>query len=176
MFTKTMFSLKKLITKLTSRLDLNNTMNLELQVLADLRRHEGCRLTAYQDTLGYWTIGYGRHNKAIKKGMTCTQEQAEKWLREDMITAWDYAREVFKDLDKLDKVRQSVLINMSFNLSSKLREFKNTLRFIGAGDYSTAALNMLDSLWARQVGQRAVELAKRMATGEIEPKHLYVGE
>lgn len=151
-------------------------MNLELQVLADLRRHEGCRLSAYRDTVGVWTIGYGR-TKGVTPGMKITQEEAEADLRKDFLQAWEDAKIVYKDLDKLDKVRQSVLINMAFNLGrAKLRGFVGTIRFIAAGDYSNAALNMLDSLWARQVGQRATELAKRMSTGKIEQKHLYIGE
>jgi lysozyme len=168
-----MWNLRKILTNLTQKPDL---MNLELQVLADLRRHEGCRLTAYKDTVGVWTIGYG-HTKGVFPGMTITQEQAEEWLREGMLQHWEDARSVYKDLDKLDKVRQSVLINMAFNLGrAKLAQFKNTLRLIAEGNYSTAASNMLDSLWAAQVKGRATELAKRMATGKIEPKHLYVGE
>lgn len=153
-------------------------MNLELQLLADLRRHEGCRLSVYQDSLGFWTIGYGRHNKTLSKNTPpISQEQAEAWLREDLLKAWDDCKAVYPDLDKLDKVRQTVLINMCFNLGrSKFKQFKNTLGFVAAGNYSTAALNMLQSLWAAQVGQRATELAKRMATGQIELRHLYVGE
>jgi lysozyme len=46
---------------------------------------EGCRLTAYQDSKGIWTIGYG-HTHGVRAGMTCTQWQAETWLREDV--AW----------------------------------------------------------------------------------------
>jgi lysozyme len=47
---------------------------------------ESCKLTAYLDTGGVPTIGYG-HTKGVKLGMTCTQEQAEQWLREDVAAA-----------------------------------------------------------------------------------------
>lgn len=43
---------------------------------------EECRLVAYADGGSVWTIGWG-HTKGVKKGMTCTQEQADKWLEED---------------------------------------------------------------------------------------------
>lgn len=48
-----------------------------------LKKMEGCRLTAYQDTAGVWTIGYG-HTAGVKKGDRCTQYQAEQYLREDL--------------------------------------------------------------------------------------------
>ena len=40
---------------------------------------EGCRLTAYQDSGGVWTIGYG-HTAGVYAGKTCTEAQAEAWL------------------------------------------------------------------------------------------------
>lgn len=46
---------------------------------------EGCRLQAYQDSKGVWTIGHG-HTSGVCAGMTCTQAQAEAWLAEDV--AW----------------------------------------------------------------------------------------
>jgi len=46
---------------------------------------EGCRLKAYQDSKGVWTIGYG-HTQYVTPGLTCTQEQADTWLMEDI--AW----------------------------------------------------------------------------------------
>lgn len=54
------------------------------QTLIDyLKRAEGCRLQAYQDAKGVWTIGYG-HTKGVKRGDRCTQYQAEQYLREDL--------------------------------------------------------------------------------------------
>lgn len=48
-----------------------------------LKKMEGCRLTAYQDTAGVWTIGYG-HTAGVKNGDRCTRYQAEQYLREDL--------------------------------------------------------------------------------------------
>ncbi len=53
-----------------------------------IKKFEGCRLTAYQDSVGVWTIGYGITNyvksitgATIYKGLTITQAQADEWLR-----------------------------------------------------------------------------------------------
>jgi lysozyme len=56
---------------------------------------------------------------------------------------------------------------MCFNLGIKgLLEFKNTLAFIGAGDWERAANGMLASKWAKQVGMRAIELSELMRKGQ----------
>lgn len=47
---------------------------------------EGCRTTAYQDQRNIWTIGYG-HTEGVKEGDTCTAEQADQWMSEDLETA-----------------------------------------------------------------------------------------
>jgi lysozyme len=47
---------------------------------------EGLRLTAYQDSVGVWTIGYG-HTKGVTKGQTITQQQAEAFLQQDLAVA-----------------------------------------------------------------------------------------
>ena len=47
---------------------------------------EGLRLTAYQDSVGVWTIGYG-HTKGVKQGQTITQQQAERFLQQDLAVA-----------------------------------------------------------------------------------------
>lgn len=53
------------------------------KLIAYIRKAEGCRLTAYQDVAGVWTIGFG-HTKGVKAGDRITQYQADQWLREDL--------------------------------------------------------------------------------------------
>ena len=52
-----------------------------------IKKFEGCRLTAYQDSVGVWTIGYGTTSSDrsitgtnIYKGLTISQSTADKWL------------------------------------------------------------------------------------------------
>ena len=52
-------------------------------LIEKLKKMEGCKLTAYQDTAGVWTIGYG-HTAGVKRGDRCTQYQAEQFLKEDL--------------------------------------------------------------------------------------------
>lgn len=48
-----------------------------------IKRTEGCKLTAYQDSVGVWTIGYG-HTADVKRGDRITQQQADDFLRSDL--------------------------------------------------------------------------------------------
>jgi lysozyme len=54
------------------------------QTLIDaIKKFESCVLTAYQDSVGVWTIGYG-HTDGVKKGDRITLYQAEKFLKDDL--------------------------------------------------------------------------------------------
>lgn len=56
------------------------------QTLINAIKHfESCVLTAYQDSAGVWTIGYG-HTAGVKRGDKITLYQAEMFLREDLGT------------------------------------------------------------------------------------------
>jgi len=140
------------------------TEELMNRIKAQLVRHEGLRLKPYRCTAGKLTIGIGRN--LDDRGIS--QKEAYAMLERDIqdCEQWliDEIPEVY---NKLDEVRQSVLLNMCFNLGIKgLLEFKNTLSFIGAGDWERAANNMLASKWAKQVGMRAIELSEMMRKGQ----------
>jgi lysozyme len=134
------------------------------RIKAQLVRHEGLRLKPYRCTAGKLTIGIGRN--LDDRGIS--QKEAYAMLERDIqdCEQWliDEIPEVYS---KLDEVRQSVLLNMCFNLGIKgLLEFKNTLGFIKAGEWERAANNMLASKWAKQVGLRAIELSEMMRKGK----------
>lgn len=132
-----------------------------------LRLHEGERLKPYRCTSGKLTIGVGRNLE--DRGITA-QESA--YLLANDIEAEE--RALVKALPwvaQLDEVRQRVLLDMAFNMGiGTLLTFKNTLAMIRAGDYGKAAVMMLDSRWARQVGERAQRLSRMMATGKAPPE------
>ena len=134
------------------------------RIKAQLVRHEGLRLKPYRCTAGKLTIGIGRN--LDDRGIS--QKEAYAMLERDIQDCEQWLIDEIPDVyNKLDEVRQSVLLNMCFNLGIKgLLEFKNTLSFIGAGDWERAANNMLASKWAKQVGMRAIELSEMMRKGQ----------
>ena len=134
-----------------------------------LRLHEGERLKPYRCTAGKLTIGVGRN--LDDRGIT--REESAMLLANDIAAE---ERELLRALPwvaTLDEVRQRVLLDMSFNMGLVgLLGFKRTLATIQAGEYQAAATMMLDSKWAKQVGQRAERLSRMMATG-MEPRELW---
>lgn len=132
------------------------------KLIADLVLDEGLRLRPYRCTAGKLTIGIGRNLE--DKGIT--KSEAEYLLNNDI-------DEIERQLDARipwwrtqTEQRQRVLANMAFNLGiDGLMNFNNTLAAIKASRYEDAARGMLRSLWARQVGNRAIRLANMMKEG-----------
>ena len=138
------------------------------QLTAQLRRDEGTRATAYQDHLGFLTIGVGRLIDSRKPGAGLRPDEIDYLLRNDIN---DRVQALTKALPmlfpKLDEARQGVLVNMAFQLGTAgLLGFKSTLALIAAGKYAEAAEQMLKSKWATQTPARAKRLAEQMKTGE----------
>lgn len=141
-----------------------------------IETNEGFRPTPYKDTTGKLTIGYGRCDQGVVFGMTCTTAEAEAWLR-------DHLTRDAADLDaalpwwrSLDLTRQSVLLEMTYNMGlgeapyeavrgHGLLSFTRFLADVQTGRYGQAAGLMLMSLWARQVGERAMRLSILMKRG-----------
>lgn len=139
---------------------------MSYQKLRELvEKHEGRVPHAYQDSLGYWTIGVG-HLIDKRRGGKLPEHIVDALLDHDIAMA---GKELFHALpwtESLDEVRQAVLIDMAFNLGlGGLLKFKETLRYVEAGEYANASVEMLDGPWARQVGVRATELSQMMRTG-----------
>lgn len=123
---------------------------------------EGFRSAAYQDSLGYWTIGIGRMVDA-RKGGGISLDEAKLLLYNDITKFANELNEHIPWWTNMTNARQNVLLNMAFNLGiNGLLGFKNTLEHMRNGRYSDAADNMLKSKWATQVGARAVRLAAIM--------------
>lgn len=124
--------------------------------------HEGMRRKPYRCTAGKLTIGVGRN--LDDRGIS--PDEAMYMLANDIRDSRRELSAAFPWFDKLDEVRQAVLIDMCVNLGlSRLQGFRNTLALIGVGKYEAAAQEMLDSKWSEQVGRRAQRLSRMMATG-----------
>ena len=128
-----------------------------------IKLHEGFELYPYKCPAGKLTIGYGRNIE--DNGIS--EEEAELMLANDIQRCVLELKRVLPWYDGLDDVRQAVLIDMCYNLGiSRLLKFKRFLSALEQDYYDLAAREMLDSLWAKQVGQRAERLALIMKTGE----------
>jgi lysozyme len=141
-------------------------MSLIENLTNQLRRDEGEVLHAYQDHLGFWTIGIGRLIDK-RKGGGLTKDEAAYLLGNDIARFTNALRTRLPWFDRIDEARQGVLANMAFQMGvDGLLGFRNTLGMIERGEYDAAANAMLQSKWAQQTPQRAARLAQQMRTGE----------
>ena len=133
-----------------------------MQAKSLLKKHEGFRSHIYLDTLGNRTIGYGLN---LENGITEKEASALLKFRKDDAERDCY--QLFNNFVLLSNTRKEVLINMCYNLGKlRLARFKKMIAAIHQQDFTRAAVEMLDSRWARQVGKRADELAGLMKRDE----------
>lgn len=177
---------KKEIIRLQKKYDLT-------QLEYDLLQMEGLELAPYKCPAGKWTIGVGRNlednplNKydVIRLLIMETEEQKRFFfislLREDIkVTRGDVRRTLTRAFIAIrkDRVRLDVLLNMCYQMGvKKVSAFKKMIAAIKLQSWNLAAVEMLDSKWARQMAKygskRAKLLAKRMRTGKIEKGGVY---
>lgn len=140
------------------------TPEARIKLRALLIEHESCRLFPYTDTTGHLTIGVGRN--LTDRGISTNEAL---YLLDDDISYFTIKLNHYLDcFSKLDENRQIALIDMCFNLGVQgFLGFHRVISALEDGDYPRAAAEMLDSKWATQVGDRAINLAKIIRTGEI---------
>ena len=124
-----------------------------------IKEFESLELEAYPDPgtgAEPWTIGYG-HTKGVRKGDTCTVEQAEAWLVEDAEEAWLGVLEVVKvpiSIHQLD-----ALTSFVFNLGIGNLKSSTLLRRLNEGDFAGAAEEFLR--WNMAAGKVLNGLTRR---------------
>ena len=139
-------------------------MKYDIASLEDqLITHEGLELKPYQCTADKLTIGVGRNIE--DRGIT--EDEARYLLKNDIKIVEDELLSKKPMVAELDAVRQRVLVDMGFNLGiPTLLKFQNMWLAIEQEDFIQASIEMMDSRWARQVGQRAHKLSEAMRIGE----------
>lgn len=139
--------------------------------IALIKQFEGCKLTAYQDSVGVWTIGYGWTHpvdgKPIRAGMTIKQETAERLLKTGLVS-------YESDVSRLVKVgltqgQFDALVSFTYNLGARSLSTSTLLRKLNAGDYAGAADEflrwnkaggkVLNGLTSRREAERALFLS-----------------
>lgn len=142
------------------------------QLLAELERDEDFRTKPYDDATGLElkpgdtlqgciTIGIGVN---LSEGLT--RDEAMTLSAGRVARAERDARRALPCFSELSDARQRALVNMAFNLGlPRLLKFRNMLGAFAAHDYERAATEALDSVWARQVGERAERIATMIREG-----------
>lgn len=126
-------------------------------------RFEGCRLTAYQDQVGRWTIGYG-HTTGVKEGDTCTQAQADAWLALDMWWAEMMVNNYVHI--KITQGEYDAMVDFTFNLGVGSFEHSTLLILVNQGKFADAAKEF--EKWDHAGGQVVAGLLRRRQAEEQE--------
>lgn len=126
--------------------------------LALIKEFEGCKLTAYQDSVGVWTIGYG-HTRTARRGMVITQAQADELLSLDVAV---HAAGVYKALQvKLEQHQFDAVVSLAFNVGVNSVRNSTLLKMINRGDAKLAAAQF--DRWNKAGGKVLAGLTRRRA-------------
>ena len=124
--------------------------------LALTQSFESCKLESYQDSKGVWTLGWGRTLNVLP-GMTCTQEQANQWLAED-IHAAEACINTNVRVD-LNQNQYDSLVDFAYNIGNGAFKQSTLLQLLNQGDFTNAALQFVR--WDKAAGQVVAGLLRR---------------
>lgn len=128
-----------------------------------LIKQEGKRKFPYECTAGKISIGVGRN--LDDRGLS--DDEIMYLLHNDIEISESELSRTFEWFGLLNQARQDALISLHFNIGlGNLLKFKNTLKHLSDGDFQAASEEMLESRYADQVGQRAIDLSDMIRTGE----------
>jgi len=134
-------------------------VTFEQKLDATLEIDEGKKLELYKCSGGFFTIGIGHNLEA--KGIS--EAVCALMLEEDRNEAIEGAKALVSQFDELPDNVKIVLSSMVFQMGKQgVSQFVNMIRAVEMGDYETASIEMLDSLWASQTPNRANKLSRMM--------------
>lgn len=134
-----------------------NDLTYSANGLALTEKFEGCRLTAYQDQVGVWTIGYGHTGPEVVSGLSVTLEQAQALLERDIGKA---AGCVNRSVNvRLTQAEFDALVDFVFNLGAGAFEGSTLLKRLNEGNFTAAAVEF--DRWDRAGGAVVAGLLRR---------------
>ena len=143
-------------------------MNIE-RVQKQLEIDEGVKYEIYEDHLGYPTFGIGHlvlksdEEFGMPIGSVVTHERVNASFKHDLAVAIDECSILYNTWNCFPEEVQEILVNMMFNLGRpRLSKFKNFKAALEAKQWELAAAEGRNSLWYRQVGNRAERLMTRL--------------
>ena len=143
-------------------------MNIE-QLREEIAVDEGVKYEIYLDHLGLPTFGIGHLVRdddpefGQPVGTAVSEDRVNECFDKDVEIVIDDCRQLYEDFDDLPGEAQLIIANMMFNMGRpRLSKFKGMKRGVDSRDWDTAADEMVDSAWYRQVTNRANRLVKRM--------------
>lgn len=126
--------------------------------IALIKEFEGCRLKAYKDMVGVWTIGYG-FTKNVKAGDTLTKEQCEARLSEEL---QEYEAAVLSSVrSEVTQAQFDAMVSLTWNIGISGFRKSTVLKAHLRGDYQAASRAF--GLWNKAGGREVAGLTRRRA-------------
>lgn len=98
---------------------------------------EGCKLKAYQDAVGVWTVGVGHTGPDVCRGETVTHEEADALLHGDLLEAEEAVSRLVKV--PINQNEFDALVSFTFNLGEGNLKSSTLLRLLNQMRYQEAA-------------------------------------
>jgi lysozyme len=146
---------------------MNNDLKTSQEGISLIKSFEGCELTAYRCSANVPTIGFG-HTAGVSDGDTCTQEEAETMLAEDLEEFEDYVKNYVES--ELQQNEFDALVAWTYNLGPKNLSESTLLKELNAGNLEEVPRQM--KRWNRAGGKvldgliRRREAESRLFKGE----------
>tara|TARA_Y100000114_G_scaffold24979_1_gene20719 strand:+ start:1008 stop:1448 length:441 start_codon:yes stop_codon:yes gene_type:complete len=143
-------------------------MNI-IKLREEIEIDEGCKYEIYLDHLGLPTFGIGHlvidkdpeHGQPV--GTEISEERVSECFAKDVEIVIADCEELYPDFYDLPEEVQLIIANMMFNMGRpRLSKFKGMKAGVDSRDWQQAADEMVDSVWYRQVPNRAERLVERM--------------
>lgn len=131
-------------------------MRLTDEAIAMIQHFEGCRLTAYKDAVGVWTIGYG-HTEDVEPGSRITQHQADVMLNSDLEQLSEGVRAIVTH--DLNDNQFSALVSFAYNVGLGSLKSSTLLALLNKNEYWFAANEF--TRWNKAGGKVMNGLIKR---------------
>ena len=143
-------------------------MNIE-KLREQLEIDEGVKYEVYKDHLGYPTFGVGHlvlesdPEYGSEIGTAVSESRVIEAFEQDCENVLADCNILYSEFEDLPEEAQQVIANMMFNMGRpRLSKFKGMKRGVDSRDWETAADEMVDSAWYRQVTNRADRLVERI--------------
>ncbi|ENV02399.1 lysozyme [Acinetobacter sp. NIPH 817] len=134
--------LNKVVDKLVPGVKTTSDIGINL-----ITSFEDTRTKAYDDGVGIWTIGIGTtvypNGVKVKKGDTCTLEQAKSYFKHDLAKFEKTVNESV--IVPLTQNQFDALVSLTYNIGSGAFKGSTLLKLLNKGDYKGAADQFL--LW-----------------------------
>lgn len=139
------------------------TMNISQNGLDFIKHWEGFSATAYQDSAGVWTVGYGHTRSVNEQTLPLSEEAAEDLLREDLVIPQISVNHLITV--PLTQNQYDALVSLVFN-AGQLPLYKTLGTELNAGRYKLAEAEFQRWCHAGGVPVKGL-LDRRMAEAEL---------